>query len=87
MCEDEITQESILLPHLHGHRHQIDYFTRLRAKQSATHYLIGIGIHYHLEQSVRIAQCTGTGNGEDGEFVYLNVQTFLTCFGLTHTDA
>lgn len=77
MCEDEIAQESIFLPRLHGHCHQIDDFARLRSEQGTAQYLIGIGIHHHLEQPVRIAQCTGTGNGGDGEFVYFDVQAFL----------
>ena len=60
MCKDKITEEGIFLPGLHGHCHQVDDLARFRTKQRTSHYLVRIGVHHHLEQSVRIAQSPGT---------------------------
>src|SRR5699024_12843198 len=41
----------------------------------SSHYLVRIGVHHHLEQSVRIAQSPGTRNSGYRQFVDLYIRS------------
>ena len=87
MCKDKITEEGIFLPGLHGHCHQVDDLARFRTKQRTSHYLVRIGVHHHLEQSVRIAQSPGTRNSGYRQFVDLYIQSLLARCRFAQPDA
>ena len=77
MCKDKITEEGIFLPGLHSHCHQVDDLARFRTKQRTSHYLVRIGVHHHLEESVRIAQVLARGMAATGSLLTFIFNPFL----------